>query len=117
MAYTTQTAKLFPWNAGVNLTDDPSLLALNDCVALEHAIIGTKGNPKMREGISRNYDSGTTVVGQALVGGSQFRFGSIPKTDQRVTVDSAGNFYTYTEGGTRAAISGKCQRRNCGVIR
>lgn len=107
MSYRTTVSRLMPWLAGANLTDDLPLIPPRQQAALEHAIIGIKGNARQRDGISANWDSGTSDTGTPIVGGCQFFFGSsTPKTDRRVAVDVLGNIYSYSEGGTRTTLSG-----------
>jgi hypothetical protein len=99
----TSLFQMLPWVGGLNTSLDESTVPPNQCTQLDNVIFATRGSKKKREGISHNWDSGTTASASILAL-QDYWFGSNAKTQRLVGVSSARNVYSYSNG-TRSTLT------------
>lgn len=104
MASSTKLFLMQPWVGGVNSSEDPSVIKPNELTVAENLFFGVRGSRGKRDGIAFNWDSATTGT-ENIIGGIDFWFGPIPKTQKIITVGDSKSVYSYSTGGTRSTLT------------
>ncbi len=96
---------LKPWIPSINSSKDPAALEPFECTNIENRITGVRDSFKKREGINKDWDSGTSGTNN-IIGGSDYWFLSAGvKTQTKVSLDDTGAFRKYSSSGTITAIT------------
>jgi len=96
----TQLFQLLPWIGGMDTSSEPALIPENKLANAENLILGVNDSKQKREGINKDWDSGSSG-NNAIIGGTDFWYlDSGAMTQKRVSIDEAGvmRSYNITDG-------------------
>lgn len=101
----TRALKVFPWTGGLNTSQDPGMIGMQDCVTLSNIVFGPKSSKLKRDGIDFDFDNATDGTDN-LIGGHDFWYESGgAKVHVYLAVSETGKIYKYSTTGTRTDIT------------
>jgi len=99
----TQLFTVLPWPAGLNTTQDKTLIPPDKVIVADNIIIGGERSGLKRDGINYNFDDASSAS-DSIIQIQDYYYGTT-KTHRLVAADDTGKWFQYQEDGTRATIT------------
>lgn len=103
MALRTQLFQQLPWDGGVNTAIDESMISPNELVQADNVVFASRSSRRKRDGFDYGFDNGSDGT-DSIVGLHEFYFGDQTRVQRLLSINSARQIVSYTNGGVRTPL-------------